>query len=420
MVDELASQDLNILTYTNPPMKAYKYRLYPSKKIETKFNQVLNSCRYLYNSMLEYERYVYEKDIKFANRIELNNLLPDIKVINPSLKEVHSQILQNVNDRVIKSFNGFFTRVKNGAKAGYPRFKNIHRYNSFNYPQSGFKFISQSKIKLSKIGEINIKLHRAIKGKVKTLTIMKTPTNKWFAVFCCEIHNIAPEHRSNEHIGVDMGLTKFATLSNGLEIDNPRYLRLSLGKLKSKSKQLSKKQKGSCNRLESRFKLAKLHEKVSNQRLDFLHKESKNLVNSYSLIAIEDLDVREMNDKYMQLSINDASWVKFRQLLTYKAEEAGCKIVCVEPRGTTQECSKCGKAVPKRLWNRLHKCPNCGLSLSRDLNSAFNILNRAHKKLRFLSSYSKLSLPTEGHSESNACGDGAIAPSSKQEAPYCV
>lgn len=389
-------------------MKAYKYRIYPSKKIKSRFNQVLNSCRYLYNSMLEYERYVYEQDIRFANRIELNNLLPDVKVINPSLKGIHSQVLQNVNDRVVKSFNGFFTRVKVGTNAGYPRFKSVHDYNSFIYPQTGFKFSSQSKLKLSKIGEVNIKLHRAIKGKVKTLTLMKTPANKWYAIFGCEVHTIPPKHTSDKHVGIDVGLATFATLSDGLEIVNPRYLRSSLEKLKSKSRLLSKKKRGSSNRFKSRLRLAKLYERVSNQRLDFLHKESKRLVSLYSLIAIEDLQVSKMKNKYLNRSINDASWNKFRQLLTYKAEEAGCKLIAVEPRGTTQECSGCGKAVPKNLSNRKHDCPNCGLSVSRDLNSAFNILNRAH---------SKLSLPAEGHSV-EACGDRTIVLSSKQEAPH--
>lgn len=388
-------------------MKAYKYRIYSSKIIESKFNQTLNSCRYLYNSMLEYERYTYEKDIRFANRIELNNLLPDIKIINHSLKTIHSQILQNVNDRVIKSFNGFFSRVKNGQKAGYPRFKNIHRYNSFTYPQSGFKFISQSKIKLSKVGVVNIKLHRAIKGTVKTLTIMKTPTNKWFAIFNCEVHNVPPLRVDDKHIGIDVGLIKFATLSNGLEIDNPRYLRESLDRLRLKSRQLSKKQKGSSNRYKSRLKLTRLYEKVTNQRLDFLHKETRRLAKSYSLIAIEDLKVSEMKSKYLQLSINDASWNKFRELLTYKVEETGCKLVCVEPRGTTQECSECGKVVEKSLKIRLHKCPSCGLTISRDLNSAFNILNRA---------YGKLSLPTSGTEESNACEVVPMGTTPKQEA----
>ena len=138
--------------------KSYKFRLYPSKHQEDILNQVLESCRFLYNHQLEYERYVYEKEQRFANRVELNNILPDVKIVNPIFKGIHSQILQNVNDRVIKAFECFFSRVKQG-QSGYPRFNGKHRYNSFTYPQSGFKFITQSKLRLSKIGVLPIKLH---------------------------------------------------------------------------------------------------------------------------------------------------------------------------------------------------------------------------------------------------------------------
>ena len=204
--------------------KTYKYRLYPSNKQINIFNNILNNCRYLYNSMLEYERYVYEKDIRFANKIELNNILPDIKIINPNLKSVHSQILQNVNDKVIKSFNGFFNRIKEGNKAGYPRFKNIHRYNSFTFPQTGFKFMNNKKLKLSKIGEVNIKLHRMIKGNIKILTIIKTLTNKWYACFSVHIDLKPPIRQSNKIIGLDLGLEKFAVLSDNSIIENPRFI----------------------------------------------------------------------------------------------------------------------------------------------------------------------------------------------------
>ena len=356
--------------------KTYKYRLYPSNKQINIFNNLLNNCRYLYNSMLEYERYVSEKDIRFANKIELNNILPDIKIINPNLKSVHSQILQNVNDKVIKSFNGFFNRIKEGNKAGYPRFKNIHRYNSFTFPQTGFKFMNNKKLKLSKIGEVNIKLHRMIKGNIKILTIIKTLTNKWYACFSVHIDLKPPIRQSNKIIGLDLGLEKFAVLSDNSIIENPRLLKKSLELLKSKSRQLSKKKKGSSNRLKSRFKLAKLHEKVSNQRLDFLHKTTSRLVNEYDCIALEDLKPSSMKNKYLQFSINDVSWDKFRQLLTYKAEYAGCKLDFINPKNTSKECSNCGNLQDMPLSKRTYNC-SCGLSISRDFNSSLNILNHS-------------------------------------------
>lgn len=386
--------------------KTYKYRLYPSNKQINAFNNILNGSRYLYNSMLEYERYVYEKDIRFANKIELNEILLDIKTINPNLKNVHSQILQNVNDKVIKSFNGFFNRIKNGNKAGYPRFKNISRYNSFTYPQTGFKFLNNKKLKLSKIGIINIKLHRIIKGNIKTLTIIKTSTNKWFACFSVHIDLKPPVRQSNKIIGLDLGLDKFAVLSDSTIIDNPRFLKKSLELLKLKSRQLSKKKKGSSNRFKSRFKLAKLHEKVFNQRLDFLHKTTSKLVNEYDCIALEDLKPSEMKNKYLQFSINDVSWDRFRQLLTYKAEYAGCKLDFVNPKNTSKECSNCGKLQNMPLSKRTYNC-SCGLSISRDFNSSLNILHHSHfNDLR------------EGTSRINACEEVSIETSVKQEAPH--
>jgi len=386
--------------------KTYKFRLYPSKTQVNILNKTFNSCRYLYNTQLEYERYVYGKDIRFANKFELNNLLPDLKIINQSLKSIHSQVLQNVNDRVIKSFNGFFNRVKKGQKAGYPRFKPFHRYNSFTYPQTGFKFLSQNKIKLSKIGDVTIKLHRNIKGKIKTLTIMKTFTNKWFACFSV-IQDTPPLKRQSEKIiGIDLGLETFATLSDGKTISNPRHLKHSLERLRLKSRQLSKKKKGSLNRHKSRLRLTRLYEKVSNQRTDFLHKSTRKLVNEYDCIAIEDLKVSSMTNKYLQFSINDASWDKFRQLLTYKAEETGCKLEFVNPKDTSKICSRCGKLQNMPLSKRIYDC-SCGNSIPRDLNSAFNI---------FQISYFHSGKTTEGASGSNACGDVSLETSLKQEA----
>ena len=387
-------------------MRAYKFRIYPSNKQVNILNNILNSCRYLYNFMLKYERYIYEKDIRFANKIELNNLIPDMKIINPSFKTIHSQILQNVSDRIIKSFDSFFDRTKNGKIAGYPRFKSMNRYSSFTYPQSGFKFTSNKKLNLSKIGDINIKLHRAIKGTIKTLTIEKTPTNKWFACFSCEVHNDPPLKVGNKIVGMDLGLESFAVLSDKSIIENPRYLKQSLDKLRLKSRQLSKKSKGSSNKNKSRLRLAKLYEKVFNQRMDFLHKLSCRLVNEYDCIVLEDLKPSSMKNKYLQFSINDVSWNKFRQLLTYKAEETGCKLDFVNPKDTSKKCSKCGNLQDMPLSKRQYNCPICGNSISRDFNSSLNILNIN----------GKLSLPTDGTSESNACGDGIAIPSLKQEA----
>ena len=352
--------------------KTYKYRLYPSKKQENLLNSTLRICKDLYNHQLTYEKYIFTKEKRFTNRVELNNLLPNLKIIDPQLKQVHSQVLQNINDRVTKAFKNFFNRVQKGQNPGYPRYKSS--YNSFTYPQGGFKITKT--LKLSKIGEIYIKLHRKIKGKIKTLTIMKTATNKWYACFTVE-QEIKPKKRGNKSIGIDLGIKKFATLSNNQIIENQKHLRKSLNRLKLKSKQLSKKKKGSKNKNKARLKLAKLYERIYNQRLDFLHKTTRYLVNNYDCIALEDLKPSTMKNKYLQLSINDASWNKFRQLLSYKAEEAGVRLEFVNPRNTSQRCSGCNKIVKKSLSARTHECPYCNLSLDRDLNASINILKRS-------------------------------------------
>jgi len=399
--------------------KTYKYRLYPSKEQIEILNKTLNSCKNLYNTQLEYERYIYEKEIRFANKIELNNILPDLKIIDQSLKQIHSQILQNVNDRVIKSFNSFFNRIKRKQTPGYPRFKSISRYNSFTYPQSGFKL--EKKLKLSKLGDIPIKLHRNIKGKIKTLTITKTPTNKWFACFSVK-QDISPKkHSSNKIIGIDLGLENFATLSDNNTIENPRHLKKSLELLRRKSRQLSNKKKGSLNRKKSRLRLAKLHERVYNQRLDFLHKTTSKLVNQYDCIALEDLKVSSMNNKYLQFSINDVSWDKFRQLLVYKAEEAGCKLDFINPRNTSKRCSKCRELQDMPLSKRTYSC-SCGNKISRDLNAALNILQKSYfynKTIQEANASCKKQTSnvcsTEGHSGINACEDVSLETSVKQE-----
>jgi len=262
------------------------------------------------------------------------------------------------------------------------------------------------KIKLSKIGEIPIRLHREIKGKIKTLTIIKTPTNKWFACFSVQQDITSKKRSLNKTIGIDLGLDKFAVLSDKFEIENPRLLKKSLERLRLKSRQLSKKQKKSKNRKKARLKLTKLHEKITNQRLDFLHKITNNLVNAYDGIALEDLKVSSMKNKYLQFSINDVSWYKFRKLLTYKAEEAGCKLDFVNPRDTSKKCSSCNKLQEMPLSKRIYNC-SCGNLMSRDLNSALNILNNSQFR------------HTDGHAGINVCGDVSLETSLKQEATVC-
>jgi putative transposase len=291
--------------------------------------------------------------------------------------EVHSQVKQDVIRRLGKSFDAFFRRCKNGeAKVGYPRFKGKKRYNSFTYPQSGFS-ISGKKLKLSKIGEIKIVQHREIEGKIKTCTIRKDG-KQWYVTFSVVIENNVTPVEPVTFVGIDVGLNSLVTLSDGTHIDSPKYYRNTESELKRQQRNLSRKKKFSNNWKKQCDKVNTLHRKIRNQRNDFNHKLSKELVNTYDFIAFEDLNVKNMvKNSRLSKSIHDASWSNLIQITKYKAEEAGKFVELVNPCNTSQLCSNCGLKVKKSLAVRVHNCPHCGSVLDRDHNAAINILNRA-------------------------------------------
>ncbi|MDP2908338.1 MAG: RNA-guided endonuclease TnpB family protein [Nanoarchaeota archaeon] len=384
--------------------RTYKFRIFPSRSVARKLEKTVGACRFLYNSELEYEEQLFFSEGRFVSRDELNLLVPDWKSLNSDLKEVHSQVLQNVSDRLVKSFEGFFRRIKSGEKAGFPRFKSKERYDSFTFPQSGFK-LEKGRLRLSKIGMMGIKQHRKMEGKVKTLTIKKASTGKWFANFSVMKEIEVKQKKPDKCVGIDVGLESFYADSEGNKIDNPRWLRKSEGRLKLLQKQHSRKKKGSSNRRKSRLRIAKLHEKVVNQRNDFLHKQSRKLADSCSLIAVEKLSINKMvKNRYLAKSISDASWRRFLQLLSYEVEETGGRIVEVDARGTSQRCI-CGNRVEKSLAVRTHKCKECGRVLDRDVMSAILIKASALKELK----------NTAGTAGINACEDVPLGTSMKQE-----
>ena len=297
------------------------------------------------------------------------------KYLTGKYPKIHSQSKQNVSDRVHKAFKNFFRRVKENAKEkGFPRFKS--RVNSITYPQSGFKLLSDKRLKLSKIGNIPIILHRVPKGKIKTLTIKQNKAGQWFAIFSCEMENKGKPitFPQNSKIGIDVGIENFATLSNGISIPNPRFLVKVEHGLKRLQRRLNRKKKGSKNRFKARFRLAKQHIKVSNIRADWLHKLSKSLILKYGTIAIEDLKISNMvKNHHLAKSITDASWGIFAKNLEYKAVISGSELIKVNPRNTSKTCSGCGTIVDMPLNKRKFSCPSCGFVCHRDENSAINI-----------------------------------------------
>lgn len=362
--------------------RTYKFRLYPTKQQRMLFTQWLTTCHILYNNALAERKNQWKENNRSVTYLNQATQLPVEKKHNPFLKGVHSQVLQDVLRRVDKTFKNFFRRVKQGGKVGYPRFKGKNRYDSFTYPQSGFAIdYEQKKLVLSKIGRVNIKLHRQIpsEGVIKTCTI-KRDVDHWYASISVELpdHATNPKKEISHVVGVDVGLSHLLTLSNGEKVENPRWFRYTEKKLAKAQRTLTKKQKGSKNRVNQRVKVAKLHRKVRNQRKDFHHKISRDLVNYYDLVVFEDLTISNMvKNPHLAKSISDAGWGQLIHFTQYKAAEAGAWVECVNPNGTTQLCSYCGERVPKTLAARIHQCPYCGLTLDRDTNAAVNILKRS-------------------------------------------
>ncbi|MEN3056262.1 MAG: transposase [Candidatus Methanosuratincola petrocarbonis] len=338
-------------------------------------DRTLDLCRWTYNQTLAYRKNALEKEGRLVSKYETHNLLPTWKVDKPELNEVHSQVLQNAQERVDLAFKAFFRRVKAGEKPGYPRFRGKGWYDSFTYPQSGFK-LKSGKLHLSKIGDIKIKLHRQIDGKIKRLTIRRSATGKWFACFSVEQEDpITPPWKDRPFVGIDVGLESFATLSNGEKIANPRFFREESEELARAQRKLSKTPKGTPERKKALKVVRRIYERIANKRYAFVHQVSHDLVERYGLIVFEDLNIKRMvkNHNTAQ-SIADASWGMLVTFTSYKAESAGSMVVLVDPRNTSKMCSRCGILVEKSLSDRVHNCPHCGLSLDRDLNAAINIL----------------------------------------------
>jgi putative transposase len=362
------------------PMLSFKYRIYPSNKQQRKINSQLELTKKLYNHLLEKAKETYKTEGKMLTKFDMNNNLVMLKKEHPEYLQLYSQVLQNICDRVAKAYSNFFKRAKRKKageriKVGFPRFKK--QTKSLTYPQSGFE-IEGKKLFLSKIGNISIILHRPMYGMIKTLAIKKHLSGKWFAIFSCQIAEQKLRTKGNETVGIDVGLTSFVAMSDGSKVRFPDFLAKSEMKLKKLQRRLSRKKKGSSNRRKARTRFACLHEKIENQRYDFLHKLSNSIVERYPLIAVEELKVQTMmQNNFLAKKISDASWKSFTAMLCYKAAKAGCKVMFVNPRNTTKMCSNCGNVKEMNLSERTYSCPVCSMQMDRDTNAAKNILSIA-------------------------------------------
>lgn len=338
-----------------------KFRLYPDKNQEQKLLETLDKCRFIYNKMLE----GLNNQTK-PNRFELQKSIPKIKEQYPELKEVYSKVLQYESYRLFSNLRALARLKKNGKKVGRLRFKGKGWFKTFTYNQSGFKIIKTNnrldKLHLSKIGDIPVRIHRNIEGKIKQVTIKRYASGEWYAFLSVEDEIEKKETSIEKKVGIDVGVKHFLTDSNGLQIENPKFFDKSYKRLRKEQQKLSKKQKGSNNYNKQKKNVAKVHEKIVNCRDDFLHKVSRYYIDNYDFIAVEDLNIKKMiRNHHLARHINDVSWNRFMQFLSYKAERAGRIVVKVNPRGTSKEY-RFGE-------------------LDRDYNASLNILQRGLDKV---------------------------------------
>src|SRR6266568_1966099 len=387
--------------------KTFKYRLYPTKATEQKLYWTLTRCRELYNAALSerHDSYTYAgKSITYSDQ---QNDLPEMKAqIREEYQDIAAHVLQDVLRRLDKAFQNFFRRCKHGENPGFPRFQGRHRYDSFTYPdQAGWKLAVEQQgkklkgaLSLTKIGKAKVTLHRPLEGKIKTVTI-KREVEQWYVTFSCEVE--APEKlpESVEDVGIDLGVTHLATLSTGEMIEHPRYYRKAQKTLEKRQQSLTRKRKGSHRRERAKRLIGKAHRKIARQRRDFLHKASHKLVQRYQVLVFEDLHISNLTRRPkpkqdekgtylpngaaakggLNTSILDAGWGMFVGMCAVKAAEAGRTLIKVDPKFTSQICSRCGQVRKKDLSERWHQC-DCGAELDRDVNAAINILERGRRQ----------------------------------------
>ena len=363
--------------------KTFKYRLFPNPNQTAILERTLDGCRWLYNHFLEQRIETWKNKQESLSRYGQDATLKMLKKEHPFLSDIFSQCLQNVSMRLDLAFRAFFRRVKSGDKPGFPRFKGKFRYDSFTYPQLGFKLL-KNVVQLSKIGGIKIKLHRPIEGTIKTCTVRRTPTGKWFITFVCDIERKPVEQPIEPAIGLDMGLEHFTTLSNGEHIENPRFFRKEEKALAKAQRKLSAQEKASKARTKARKVVARIHERINNKRHNFAHQESRKLVNKFNTIVVEDLSINDMqknNFRCINKSIGDVAWRQFLDLLVYKAAEAGKRTIKINPAYTSQDCNICGNRQKLKLSDRMYHCPCCSLEINRDVNASLNILRLGMQSL---------------------------------------
>jgi putative transposase len=368
--------------------KRFTYRIYPNKTQQKQIQKTFGCVRFVYNYYLNKRIEEYEQNNGCFNFYDCSKDLTQLKKENEWLREPDKCALQNSLKDLDNAYKKFFKE-----HAGYPKFKSkknhrkTYRTNYMKTSNGGnIKFLGKH-IQLPKLGYVKVKDKRIPKGRILNAAIIQNPSGKYYVSLCCTDIEREPLPKTNNAIGIDLGIKEFAITSDGVKYDNPKYLKQSLDKIAKLQRSLSRKSRGGKNWNKARIKVARQYEKITNQRKDFLQKLSTELIRENDVICIEDLQIKEMiqnNESDMRRNISDVSWYEFTRQLQYKADWYNRRVIKVDKYfASSQTCSCCGKKYPitKDLTVRKWKCPNCESELDRDVNAAINILNEGLKQI---------------------------------------
>jgi putative transposase len=354
--------------------KTFEFKLLTNKSFVEACECELEHSRHIYNAALAERISCYQITGASLGYVEQSRHLTEARTL-PEVKSHLRAIQQDSLERLDGAFEGFFRRIKNGEKPGFPRFKGKDRYHTFSQKYEKVRPcpINGDKLTVPGVGTCRVRLSRPIEGQCKQLRITRR-VDGWYALIVCETPKPAPLPPVGQTVGVDVGISSFATLSTGEEIENPRRLKNALDNLKRQQRWLSRKKKGSKGRAEQKIKVAKAHLKVARSRNDFHHKVSTDLVRRFDAITVEDLNIRGMvKNRHLAQAISDVAWGSFFTITRRKAENAGRTFERVDPRYTSQICSNCGHRQKMPLAVRIYECARCGYVIGRDHNSAITI-----------------------------------------------